>query len=109
MKISFYHLENKDITINIDAILENGKLLLDGLDYGKRVEELRGMGDDYEYKLSLDKENTAKLFESLGAADKTDAQKLSALKAKFVENGHISDIQDYCDEHEIETEFFSWP
>ena len=83
MKITFYHYEDEDITINTDAILEDGKLILDGLDYGKRVEELRGMGDDYEYKLSLDKENTTKLFDSLGVADKTDKQKLATMKEKF--------------------------
>ena len=109
MKISFHHYEDEDITINIDAILEDGKLLLDGLDYGKRVEELRGMGDDYEYKLSLDKENTTKLFDSLGVADKTDKQKLAAMKEKFGKDGRISEIEKYCDEHNIKTEFFCWP
>ena len=109
MKITFYHYEDQDITINTDAILEDGKLLLDGLDYGKRVEELRGMGDDYEYKLSLDKENTAKFFDSLGAADENDKQKLAALKEKFGKNGRISEIEEYCNKHGIETEFFCWP
>lgn len=36
MKITFYHYEDGDITINTYAILEDGKLLLDGLDYGKK-------------------------------------------------------------------------
>lgn len=109
MKITFYHYEDEDITINTDAILEDGKLLLDGLDYGKRVEELRGMGDDYEYKLSLDKENTAKLFESLGVSNKTDKQKLNTLKDKFGKNGRFSEVEEYCDKHGIKTKFFCWP
>ena len=101
MKITFYHYEDEDITINTDAILKDGKLLLDGLDYGKRVEELRGMGDDYEYKLSLDNENTTKLFDSLGVADKTDKQKLATMKEKFGKDGRISEIEEYCDVYEI--------
>ena len=109
MKITFYHYEDEDITINTDAILKDGKLLLDGLDCGKRVEELRGMGDDYEYKLSLDKENTTKLFDSLGVADKTDKQKLATMKEKFGKDGRISEIEEYCDKHDIKTEFFCWP
>lgn len=109
MKITFYHYEDEDITINTDAILEDGKLLLDGLDCGKRVEELRGMGDDYEYKLSLDKENTAKFFESLGVADKNDKQKLAALKEKFGKDELISEVEEYCNEQDIRTEFFCWP
>ena len=109
MKITFYHYEDENITINTDAILEDGKLILDGLDYGKRVEELRGMGDDYEYKLSLDKENTTKLFDSLGVADKTDKQKLATMKEKFGKDGRISEVEKYCDKHDIKTEFFCWP
>lgn len=109
MKITFYHLETDDISININAVLEDGKLSLDGYDYGKRVEELRGMSDEYEYHLSLDEENAAKLFALLGVADGTDKQKLSALKVKFGKNGHVSEVSDYCEENGIKTSFFSWP
>ena len=109
MKINFYHVENEEIAINTDAILEDDKLLLDGFDYGKRVEELRGMGKEYEYKLSFDKENTAKFFESLDVKDKSDSEKLAALKEKFGEKGSLHEIEKYCDERGIATEFFCWP
>ena len=109
MKITFYHYEDKDITINTNAILEDGKLLLDGYDYGKRVKDLRGISDEYEYQLSFDQENTAKIFKSLGVADKSDKQKLNALKDKFGEHGRTSEIEKYCNEHQIKTEFFCWP
>ena len=109
MEIVFYHYEDKDIVINTNAILEDGKLRLDGYDYGKRVKELRGMGDDFEYGLSLDQNNTTKLFESLGVADKTDKQKLAALKDKFGKNGRISEVREYCDKRNIKTAYFSWP
>lgn len=109
MKINFYHYEDKEITINTDVILEDGELLFDGFDYGKRVKELRGISSEYEYKLSLDQKSTTKLFEVLGVADKTDEQKLSALKEKFGEHGRTSDIQDFCDGHGIKTKFFCWP
>lgn len=109
MNINFYHVENEDIAINTDAILEDGKLLLDGFDYGKRVEEIRGMGKEYEYKLSFDEKNTAKFFEALGVKDKSDSEKLAALKEKFGEKGSLPEIEKYCDEHGITTEFFCWP
>ena len=109
MKIKFYHYEDKDITIDTDAILEDGKLILDGYDYGKRVEDMRGMGDDYEYRLSLNEENTTKFFESLGVSNKSEEQKLAALKEKFGKNGRTSEIREYCDKRNIKTDFFSWP
>jgi hypothetical protein len=108
MEDVLYHYEDEDITINVDVILEDGKLLFDGLDFGDRVEELRG-DDSYEYKLSLDQENATKLFELLGVANETDKKKIEALKEKFGENGRISEIEEYCEKNGIKTEFFCWP
>lgn len=75
-KIKFYQAKNDGISISITAHLNDGKLSLQGLDHGPDVDEIRGMGEDYEYTLSLDKENSQKLFESLKIADKTDEEKL---------------------------------
>jgi hypothetical protein len=109
MRTTFYHYEDKDISINIDAVLEDGELLFDGFDCGEQVKKLREVSDEYEYKLFLNQDNSSKLFEALGVADKTDKQKLAALIEKFGENGSISEIEEYCDDHEIKTEFYCWP
>ncbi len=109
MKITFYHYKDDDITINTDIVLEDGKLLFDGFDSGKRVGEIRGISDDYEYKLSLDEENTAKLFKLLDADDKTDEEKLNLIKERFGREGSTSEFSEFCDKNGIKTEFFCWP
>lgn len=107
--ITFYHTKRSGIEISIVAQLDDGKLSLQGHDHGSKVEELRGMGEDYEYTLSLDEENTQKLFEFLEMASKTDNEKLEGIKKKFGKSAGTSALEDYCDEHKIKTEFFNWP
>ena len=107
--IPFYHTKCSGIEISIIAQLDDGKLSLQGHDHGPRVEELRGMGEDYEYTLSLDEAETQKLFEILGLADKTGAEKLEEIKKKFGKSAGISVLEEFCDEHDIKTKFFAWP
>jgi len=109
MKIDFYHLDNDDIHISMNLILENGELKFEGYDYGKAVEELRGDSDEYEYHLDLDKENTAKLFKVLKIDDKTNKEKLEYIKKRFGKDEGFSGFEDFCEENDIKTKFFSWP
>ena len=107
--ITFYHTKRSGIEISIIAQLDDGKLSLQGHDHGPRVEELRGMGEDYENTLSLDKAETKKLLDVLGIADKTDIEKLEEIKKKFGKSAGISTLEEFCDEHEIKTKFSNWP
>ena len=109
MKINFYQFKDENITVDITAVLENGKLTFNGFDYGKKVEDSRGVSSEYEYSLSLDNVNTDKLFTKLGIADKKDEDKLGLLKEKFGKDGSLSAFKEYCDMNEIETKFFCWP
>ena len=49
---TLYHLEREDIKINIVARFEKGKLIIDGYDIGKTVEEAWG-DSDYEYVMTI--------------------------------------------------------
>ena len=109
MKIDFYHLDNDEIHVSMDLVLEDGELKFNGYDYGKRVKELRGISDDYEYHLSLDKENTAKLFELLEINEKSDKEKLENIKERFSKDEGFSGFKDFCEENGIKTNFFCWP
>ena len=109
MKIDFYTEKRKDVNISISASLENGELKLGGYDYGPTVERLRGMGDEFEYSLSLDKENSTKLFEAFSVADKTEKQKLETIKEAFSKYKGIFGLDNYCKENNIKTTYFSWP
>ena len=64
---------------------------------------------DYEYYLKLDEENTKKAFEALGVADKSDKEKLQFIVDTFKKDQGFSGFEEYCEKHDIEAKFFSWP
>ena len=107
MEISFYKEEREDINISISVGLDDGKLRLDGLEYGSTVERLRGTTRDHEYTLSLDKENTKKLFDKLGISDKTDEQKLEAIRDRFSKDKGVFGLDKYCESNGIEIFYYS--
>ena len=102
MKTTFYHERNKDIDIQIMIKLEDGKLSLEGSDYGPRVKEIlktmrsRNDESEFEYYLLLDKENTDRLFESLGIQRKTNRKKLKLIRNTFNKDKDISGLSNYC-------------
>lgn len=109
MEIELYKSKTDDIDILMTAKIDGGRLLLQGSDYGSRVDDIRGMGSGYEYAVSLDRHNSLKLFDLLDISDKTDEEKLSKIKELFGKGSGISELQKYCEGHKIKTSFFSWP
>lgn len=109
MKINFYNHKNENISISISISLEDGVLKLEGYDYGSNVENLRGMSDEFEYSLTLDKENTDKLFKKLDISDKTTQQKLETVKDRFSKDKGVFGLDKFCEENDIKTSYFSWP
>lgn len=107
MEISFYKEKREDINISINTSLDDGALRLNGYEYGSTVERLRGTARDHEYSLSLDKENTDKLFEKLGISDKTDRQKLEAIRNEFSKDKGVFGLDKYCEANGIETFYYS--
>lgn len=106
MKMPFYKMDSERVHVSITAILENGKLSLDGFDYGKYVEEVRGT-EDFDYTLSLDEENTGKLFALMGIADKTDEEKLEAVCVRFSPDKGVFGLYEYCKANNIAASYFS--
>lgn len=107
MELDFYNENRDDILIAITIALENEELILRGFESGKTVDSIWGESD-YEYFLSLDQSNTKKLFEKLGVADKTDKQKLEAVRDKFSKGKGTRLLKEYCKKNNIETSFFSY-
>ena len=64
---NYYHLE---------AVLEQGKLTIQGHDIGKTVEEFWGE-DEYEYWYEFDQENTEHLFKAILADTASDISDMS--------------------------------
>lgn len=105
MNMPFYKMDSERVHVSITATLENGKLSLDGFDYGKYVEEFRGT-EDFDYTLSLDKENTGKLFALMGIADKTDEEKLEAVCVRFSHDRGVFVLYEYCKANNIAASYF---
>lgn len=109
MKIIFYESKSKEIDIHITVSLKDGVLKFEGQDLGPLVDKLRGMGDEYEYFLTLDKENTQRLFEAMKIEKLSDKEKLEAIRDRCKNDCGISGIEEFCERHDIETKFDSWP
>ena len=91
-KISLIESKSEDISIHLTAeIKENGDLVLDGYDLGKRAEEWFGH-DDYEYSLTL-------------KAEFKDTVLLYLIKEKFAND---SEFKKWLDEKQIPNEFWSY-
>ena len=111
MEMPFYHSKRKDIEINMTVSLHDGELQFSGYDFGEFVAKspVGQGGDEYEYYLKLDEENTKKAFEALGVADKSDKEKLQFIVDTFKKDQGFSGFEEYCEKHDIEAKFFSWP
>lgn len=107
MNLEIYKIREDSGWSTIHADLDNGKLMISGHDLGPKVEGSFGRSD-YEYSLSLDEENTRKLFESLGCAEQPEADKLRFIKDHFDNSRVVSALKEYCKQHGIQSKFWCW-
>ena len=108
MKSVLYERRDAQIWCTITAVLVNGKLSVNGHDLGPKVEEFFGR-DEYEYALSLDEENTSKLFRTLNCSEKSDEEKMQVIKDKFGNSYADTALKSYCWNNGIKTSFWCWP
>lgn len=108
MKLNLYERRDEELWCTITAEIRGGALTVSGHDLGKIVQDFFG-SDEYEYAVSLDKENTAKLFTLLGCAEASDEQKLNVIRQTFNNSRADSALKEYCREHGIKTSFWCWP
>lgn len=62
--ITLYHLEREDIKVDVVARFEKNKLIIDGYDIGKTVEEAWG-DSDYEYVMTIPTTSLPQLYRLL--------------------------------------------
>ena len=105
--ITLYHLERDDIKITIKARFEAEKLIIDGYDIGKTVEEAWGDGD-YEYVMTVPGEGVDVLYGLLDVEAPDRWGLLEALAERFRGNECFSRIGDFLDQNGIEHETFRW-
>ena len=105
--ITLYHVEREDIKIDIVARFEDDKLIIDGYDIGKTVEEAWG-DSDYEYVMTIPASSLPPLYGLLEVKVGKRKKLLKALAKRFHGNYCFSEIEDFLKENNIEYERFSW-
>ncbi|HRJ30173.1 MAG TPA: hypothetical protein PLV21_19195 [Cyclobacteriaceae bacterium] len=105
--VSLYHFTGPDIKISIDAYFDGDKLIIDGYDIGKRVEEYWG-DSDYEYVLTIPPEGVEFLLAYFNIVNNGQEDLLAAMAAKFNTNTCYSDIRKLMSDNGITCEGFSW-
>jgi hypothetical protein len=98
--ITLFHLKREDIRIHIEARFEGEKLVVDGYDIGKTVEEAWG-DSDYEYDMVIPAEGVGALYGLLDVRTGDKGGLLKALAERFHGNRCFSKIGDFLDEHGI--------
>jgi len=105
--ITLYHFESEDIKINIVARFEKNKLIIDGYDIGKTVEEAWG-DSDYEYVMTIPNSSLPPLYELLNVEAGDRRGLLEALAKRFYGNHCFSAIGDFLEKNNIKHEGFTW-
>lgn len=105
--ITLCNYKDSEIEVHVEAIIAEGKLLIQGQDLGKKVMEFWD-DSDYEYWYSFSKEETRKLAEILGVNENWEVRLLEAIAEKF--SGMHGDVElaNFCKENNIEYKFFSY-
>lgn len=118
-----FRLRDKSISIHIDVCIseETGSLVIEGHDVGRAVSAAFG-DSDYEYWLTIKRENKPRLFELFAesdpeavsvargyAKDKDRDKALVALIQKhFSQHDVVSKLEELCESKGIPCEFFSY-
>jgi len=105
--ITLYHLEREDIKIDIVARFEKNKLIIDGYDIGKTVEEAWG-DSDYEYVMTIPASSLPEIYRLLDVEVGDRRRLLEALAERFQGNHCFSAIGDFLEKNNIEHESFTW-
>ena len=105
--ITLYHVEREDIKVDIVARFDEDKLIIDGYDIGKTVEEFWG-DSDYEYVMTIPATSLPPLYGLLNVQVGDRKRLLSALAKRFHGNGCFSAIGSFLDQNSIDYESFTW-
>lgn len=108
---TLFEEKREDISIHISAHIKvDGKLVLEGIDSGKRVKELKSDWD-YEYFLTIQKTDKEHLIKNLQAKNfniTSDAELLLWIKNNYSTNEAFSNFQAFLKTEGIPAEMFVW-
>lgn len=106
-KVSLFYFKNSNITIYVDAYFNEGNLVVEGCDIGKSAEDAWG-DSDYEYSITVKKENLYSLCKALEIEPGNKAVILEMMKANFSGNEGFSSFGSFLSQNKIDFDPFSW-
>ena len=77
MKCTLYYRDDELLKSKVTACIEGGVLYVTGHDTGPEVEKFFGY-DEYDYLLSLSRDNTARFFEAIGCEGMPERTQMAA-------------------------------
>jgi hypothetical protein len=106
-KVTLYQFNSPSSNINIEAYFDDGKLVIEGQDIGKTVEEAWG-DSDYEYFITVPSNEVIKLYGLFQAKEGDEAGLLNAIADKYNTNTCYSEFRDFLETNGVKHEGFSW-
>jgi hypothetical protein len=106
-RIILYQYQTPDISVRVEAFFRNDKLVVEGYDVGKSVDEWFG-DSDYEYSTTLAEEELDKLYQLLHVEKGERSGLLKAIAAEFNDNNCYSRFRSLLDENDIKYDSFSF-
>lgn len=106
-KITLFQFDSSDININIQAYFEKEKLVIEGYDIGKRVNDAWG-DSDYEYKTTIPGDEVIKLYPLFEVNNGEKFALLKAIAGKYNTNVCYSEFLDFLEKNRIRSEGSSW-
>lgn len=106
-RIVLYQLKTPDLSVRIEAFFKRDKLIIEGYDVGKSVDEWFG-DSDYEYSTTISGEELKKVY-LLFHAEKGDHQGLlKAIAEEYNDDSCYSRFRKLLDENDIKYDSFSF-
>jgi hypothetical protein len=106
-RITLFQYNTTEISINIEAYFVGDKLVIEGYDIGKRVEEAFG-DSDYEYSVTVAGDEVKKLYYLMQVKEYDKEGLLKAIADKYHSNACYSEFRNFLDRNGIKSEGFSW-
>ena len=108
LRVLLFSLKTTDIKVTVEAFFDDaGNLIVEGYDIGKTVESYWG-DSDYEYSVTVQPAEVARLCSLLNIPEGDHAALLSYLQAHYNTNTCYSDFRNFLTAHHIVHEGFSW-
>jgi len=106
-KVTLFQFKSPEIKVIIEAYFDGEKLVIEGYDIGKSVEEFWG-DSDYEYVTTVPEDEVKKLYPLMNVSEGNKDDLLRAIAGRFNTNTCYSEFNDFLSMNNVKSEGFSW-